>query len=100
MFTPKGLSVLRRVSRMATRSASGSGCVSAVRMPDGDPCGGRVSLRQKNSGGRADPTETTSVGNRRDERRHPNPVATNSFSRLPRYFNSLWAITIACPLER
>ena len=36
MFTPKGLSVIRRVSRIASRSASGLGWVSAVRMPGWD----------------------------------------------------------------
>ena len=33
MLTPKGLSVLRCVSRMASRNASGLGWVSAVRIP-------------------------------------------------------------------
>jgi hypothetical protein len=33
MFTPKGFEVKLRVSRMAVRSASGDGCVRAVRMP-------------------------------------------------------------------
>lgn len=44
MFTPNGLSVSVRVSRMAARSASGFGCVSAVRMPvcPRVSCGGGV----------------------------------------------------------
>jgi hypothetical protein len=45
MFTPKGLSVVRRVSRIASRSASGLGCVSAVRIPVGT-----CELRESNSG--------------------------------------------------
>ena len=34
MFTPKGFEVSLRVSRMAWRSASGDGWVSAVRIPE------------------------------------------------------------------
>lgn len=36
MFTPKGLEVRARVSRMAVRRAAGEGWVRAVRMPVDD----------------------------------------------------------------
>ena len=35
MFTPNGSFVSLRVSRIATRNASGEGCVRAVRTPEG-----------------------------------------------------------------
>jgi len=44
-------------------------------MPDEDPRGD-VSASAEEFGGCANPTETTRVGNRRDERGHPDPMTT------------------------
>src|SRR6267154_1326685 len=68
MFTPKGLSVIRRVSRTASRSASGLGWVSAVRIPVV-----RCELHESIPG-LCGPTKSACIGNRCCERRYSDPV--------------------------
>jgi len=55
-------------------------------------------LSTEEFGACANPTETTCVGNRRDERGHPDPMATTSLVVYPIITIPCGQITIACPL--
>src|SRR6267142_4410395 len=99
MFTPKGLSVFPRVSRMASRNASGLGWVSAVRMPaDTLTTRVRCEVSWKNLRGCVRSYRDLLRWKPLRRERAPRPYGNNLVSCLLDY-NSRRAITIAYPLE-
>src|SRR5712691_10910446 len=91
MFTPKGLSVRRRVSRTASRNASGLGWVSAVRIP--------VVRRelQESIPELWGHTKSACIGNRCGKRRYADPKKRGLVVYLVISFP---ALTIACHPEQ